>query len=215
MIRVSQAVDQIITNDRVAIEAVQRDIFNASSYARQILPQIEEMTMKEVSFGTVVVSLNRIIARVKEYPALTPKVRFTSLNIVDNIVEVTYEKTEEVLKNITILQQRSSKSVDYFTLTQGLHEITILCSREGVEELISNFGTKPKVVISDLVAISVRFPESYVPVANTIYSLVSILATKHSNIMEIVSTYTELTFIVYKKDMEEIIKLLNNHQQSE
>jgi hypothetical protein len=111
------------------------------------------------------------------------------------------------------LPSQFEKTDEFFTITQGMHEITIICSEELKEKVLSSINFSPKVMISDLIALSVRFPTTYISVPNTIYSLVGILALRHINIMEIVSTYSELTFILQKEEMKSAIDALEDYSR--
>jgi len=58
----------------------------------------------------------------------------------------------------------------------------------------------------------VRFvEEEYIEVPNMIYALVAALASKRINLIEIVSTFTEISFIVRQKDMSKTVDILKEH----
>lgn len=213
MIRVSEAVEHILLEDGFVIEAMQRGILNISAYAKEIHKAVEEKTMKPVQLGTIVVALSRFANTINQQHEFNPKVAIDSFSVTSSLSEVSYEKTEQSSTKASTLSNALANSGDFFTITEGLHEITIICSDNMRETVISHFNTEPKVVINDLVAISVRFSTDYIEVPNTIYSLVGALAARHINLMEIVSTYTELTFVVYKNEMEQTIQALNTYSQ--
>ena len=95
-----------------------------------------------------------------------------------------------------------------------MHEITIICSEYLKEEVLSIIHLSPKVTLTDLVALSVRFSDQYIQVPNTIYSLVRVLALRHINIIEVVSTYTEITFVIHKDEMRSAIESLQEYSSS-
>lgn len=213
MIRVSDAVEQILIGDRTALEAIQRNFFNASSYAKQIHTAVAERTMKEVQIGTIVVSINRLLKRIQAMPLYNPNIKLNNFSVSSQIAEVTYEKTTNSIAKIALLESSLLGMTDFYTLTHGLHEITILCNEDHADKVIEHFNQKPKIYLKNLVAISVRFSPEYINIPNTIYSLVGLLATKHINLIEIVSTYTELTFIIHREEMEAAIALLSEYSQ--
>ena len=53
--------------------------------------------------------------------------------------------------------------------------------------------------------------EEYIEVPNMIYALVAALASKRINLIEIVSTFTEISFIVRQKDMSKTVDILKEH----
>lgn len=214
MLKISSSVEQIILKDRIALEAIERGIFNASAYAKAIHAQVEEATMKEVKLGTVIVAINRLMNTFTKNRTFTPKVKLTHFSVTTHISELTYEKTEGVVAKLASLDVSLLSKKDFFTLTQGVHEITILSSEQTVPHIKRHIGIKPAIQMDNLVAISMRFSPDYIAVPNTIFSLVSVLATRHINLMEIVSTYTELSFIVRKEEMEETINAVNEYTEN-
>lgn len=213
MITITSAVENILHEDGFALEAMQRGLLNLSAYAKEIHPLVEKATFKPVNIGSIVVAMTRINQDIMISPAFTPKIEFTSLSVTSSLLEITYEKTTENSKKLSTLNTSLFATGEFFTITEGLHEITIICSNTCRAIVLQHFTSKPKIVIEDLVAISVRFSDQYIDVPNTIYSLVGILATQHINLMEIVSTYTELTFVVFRSEMEKTVSALDRYSQ--
>ncbi len=60
MITVTDATRSILLEDDIALQALHMGLLNLSAYAEQILPAVEEKTIKEVKKGTIVVALTRI-----------------------------------------------------------------------------------------------------------------------------------------------------------
>lgn len=211
MIKVSDVVDHIVNEDGFVVEAMQRGFVNLRAYAKQIQPQVEEKAKKPVSVGTIAVSLFRLAGEMQSQKKINPIVTIDGFSVTSGLIEVTYERTEQVIQKLQQITDLSKESKDFFTVTQGLHEITIICPEALKTKIIDHFGSDPKIVIDDLVAVSVRIPSEYMDIPNTIYSLVGILAIKHINLIEIVSTYTELSFVVYKNEMGKTIQSIDEY----
>lgn len=209
MIKISQAVDEIIKGDEIAFEAHKAGLLNLSAYAKQIQPAIEKKLYKPAKIGSIVVALSRIKDEIDTLADLKPRVKIQDLIIKYPLCEITYEEDEVSLKALTSLPANLQKKDKFLTITQGVSEITLICSSELQIEILKHFKTKPSGKYEDLVAISVRFAEEeYIEVPNMIFTLVSALATKRINLIEIVSTYTEISFIVRNKDMQITIDAL-------
>ncbi len=209
MIKISEAVHQVILKDEIAFEAARNGILNLSAYAEKIKPQIEEYTMKDIKIGSIVVALSRMLPEINSTESLRPEVEIEDLRIKSPLYEITYEKTKSILEQLKELAIFSTEERDFFVMTQGLGEITIICSKDIRDDLLNKIQAKPKSTFDELVAMSVRFAEKYLPVPNVLHSLASRLATRRINVIEIVSTYTELTFIVQKKDMNVAVEAMN------
>ena len=129
MIKISAVVYDIIQGDETALEALRAGILNFSAYARKIKPQIENRLYKNVQQGSIVTALSRIVSRSTKIPSLRPDVRILDMSIKSPLCEVSYEKTEETLKKASKLIEQKDTKGKFFTITQGITEITIiLCS---------------------------------------------------------------------------------------
>ncbi|MDP2586682.1 MAG: hypothetical protein Q8P32_02830, partial [Candidatus Komeilibacteria bacterium] len=58
---------------------------------------------------------------------------------------------------------------------------------------------------------TVKFPEEFINLPNMLFAIEKRLAVKKINIIELVSTYTELTFVIDKKDVLPAIAQLERH----
>lgn len=213
MMRISDSVKEILFEDGFALEAIQRGLLNLSAYAKQIHKTVEKKTMKPAVLGTIVVALTRLVNATKTQPPLHPKVAIASLSIIPALCEITYEKNEQSISKVSNFSNTIINVKEFFAVTEGIHDITIICLENVKDAVVSYFTLAPKVMISDLVAVSVRFSFDYIEVPNAIYSLISALATRHINIVEVTSTYKEFSFVVRKADMEKTIRALNSYSQ--
>jgi aspartokinase len=212
MISVFDAVKECLYHDEIPLESMRKGLLNFSAYAKKIIPQIEKRTFKKVKHGTIVVALARLSKNIGEIQALKPDVKVTNLIIKSPLYEYTFDKSDQVLDRISQLTSHLSQSESYFAITQGISEVTLIMSEEIKSKIDDKFLDRTKSKYSDLVAITIRFPDEYLSVPNVIYSLVSLLATRRINLIEIVSTYTELSFIIKKEDMSRAIEALSQVQ---
>ena len=215
MISITRAVEDVLREDGFAREGLQRGVLNLSAYAKQILPRIEALTMKPVQIGSVIVALARVAKELEAAEPFAPYIHLSNLSVTSHLCEITYTKKDSIIKIIRSLDTTIFSSDDFFTLTEGLHEITIICTTSKKDAVLAQIPEAPKAQILDLVSVSVRFSDTYLSVPNTIYSLVSILATRHINILEIVSTYTELSFIINKNEMQQTVQALQAYTEQE
>lgn len=210
MLKVIDAVQEILDNSDLAREAMRERLLNLRAFARQIAPQVDEMTHKHVKIGTIVVTLSRLVENVRQTSPLKPDIILEEISIKSSLCDVTYEKTKT---NFLLAQKFASRLIDpenhFFTITQGINEITFIISEGLKEKLITHFGHKPKSVYDNLVGVNVRFNEKYVSQPSVIYAILATLANKRINVLEVVSTFTELMVVVDKKEMEITLTQLN------
>jgi hypothetical protein len=209
MITVYEVVTQVLHEDDIALEAARLGILNLSSYAKIIKAAVEEKTMKEVRLGTIVVALSRCIPRLLEQvPPRIPSLIVQDISIRTPLFELSFEKTADILQKVSTLSHVWLNQ-GFFTLTEGLGEVTIISDEALRSDIRSHFNTHPKGEYTDLVGITVRFDEQeYLEIPNAIFSLMNALSTKRVNVIEVVSTYTEISFIIRSKEMDLAIAAL-------
>ena len=209
MIKISEVVFETIQGDEIALEAFRMDLLNLSAYADRIRTIVSEKAYKVVNKGSIVTALSRMRKELGKIPPLRSIVRIENMSIKSPHVEISFEKTTKAVQLASQLDSKSLLLNSFYTIIYGVGEISLICSENLKKQVLSHFSTKPKGVYNNLVAITVRFIEQdYIETPNMIYTLVSALASKRINIIEIISTFTEISFIVREKDMKETIDVL-------
>lgn len=211
MIKISQVVEELVTSDEIALEALRARVLNLSAYAEKIRPTIENHLIKKVRKGSIVTALSRIGDHLQQVPPLKAVIHIEDMSIKSPLSEVTYEKTKDVSKKVLNLGNKFFGK-GFFTSTYGVEEVTLIISSTIKKEITDSIGLTPKGEYNNLAAVSVRFiEEQYLEVPNMIYTLISALAGRRINIIEIVSTFTEISFIVRQKDLKETVEVLKNN----
>ena len=210
MIKISGVVEEILAGDDIAKEALKLGILNYSAYATHIKQRLETKLYKQVSKGAIVVALSRLKNVVKNTPDYRPEVIIDNINIQSPLAEISYEKTKETVKKTAAFKMKPTDE-SFFTLTQGLGEITVICHQELLPQIDKHMGTQHrKGRYQNLAAVTVKFNENeYIEIPNMIFTLVTAIAVRRINLIEIVSTYTELSFIVREKNLQETVNALS------
>lgn len=199
MIKISQVLEEIIKKDETVLEAIRLGILNISAYAKSIHNLVEEKTKKEVKLGTIIVAISRLSKKIKKYPPLKLDVFVNDAIIKAPLAVISYEKNNQNLSQLSNFEKFSINENDFFTATLGIEEITIVCTKKIAKKVKEEFKSKPKSLLNDLIGITIKFPEEYLEVPNVIYSYLSKLAVRRINLIEVISTYSEITFIMNKK----------------
>ena len=92
---------------------------------------------------------------------------------------------------------------DFYTITQGIAEISIIGASH-LEPLIlaAVQPLAPKLLKRNLAALTIHHDDDYINQPNMYYSIVDRLAVRRINIVELVSTFTESTFILEEDDVD-------------
>ena len=211
MIKVSDVVREITLSSEIALSALSDGYLNLSAYAKLIKPEVERRARKPVSVGSIVVALSRLAGSLKAQEPLLPEVQLENLSVKSGLVEITFDKTRENRDRIEqLFQDKSFAAADFFTLTHGIGELSIVVP-EGLKNSVLALykDQKPKLILGNLASLTVRFDERYLWIPNVIYALLRPLALNRVDVIEIVSTFTELTFLLNQRDLNSAFVTIN------
>jgi len=204
MVTISLIVKKIVSSQPFVEEGLANGIISAAGLAEQMLPQIEKELGKKVKLPAVVMALRRYSEEIAEH---RKKSKAFSLKgeilLKTNICDFTILKSPSLLvklKNIHNLV--NFERGDTLNVIIGNNEITIAINEKYMENL-TKFLAGEKIINKerDLVALSIIFSgEEFFYTPGVIFNAVRKLAWEGINIYEVVSTMTELTFILSKKD---------------
>lgn len=209
MLRVPDIVKEIVTEDEQAREMLGMGLLNVSAYAHKIKKTVEDRCVKPVRTGTIAVALSRMQKSLKKIPPLTPKVVVQNLSFNSSLSTVSYEKTPDMQRKIATLHPFALSFNDLFAVVEGPSEIMIVCTDRCVRDVIKQLKTEPKDMQQDLVALTAEIPEELKTTPNVLYTLLRPLAAKRITILEVISTRTQISFIVKKQDLEQAFTSLN------
>jgi aspartokinase len=211
MIKIQPIVRNIVLSEIEALFALTNGYMNMSSYAHRIRPLVQERAKKQVTITSLVVSLSRLRKEFKKEKPLIHNVVIKNINTKLPLSEIVYENSmkfneqlESLHKNISVSQE------DFFTTTIGNREIDIICSSNLENKILKHFKMKPKIINHDLAAIGVSYGPEVFGTPNVFFSLLSVTARARINIEELVSTPTELIFIVAEKDFGKTVALFSD-----
>ena len=205
MIKVSLILKEIIEKDEIVLEALRLGVLNISAYAKLIQVELEEKCKKEVKLGTIIVAISRLAEKIKKTPSLKLKIFINDIIVKTPLSVISYEKTSVNLTKLSIFQKLIINKNDFFTVTLGVDEITIVCSKNLVKSVKQKFEAEPKSSLDNLMGVTIKFPEKYLEIPNILYTFIAKLAAKRINLVEVISTHSEITFIINGKDL----KLIN------
>ncbi|PIY70592.1 aspartate kinase [Candidatus Roizmanbacteria bacterium CG_4_10_14_0_8_um_filter_36_36] len=210
MITIPQVVEEIIQRQPFLIDMINDGLINHSSLARKIKPEIEEKLYKTVQLGAVVMALKRLKKNLKT--KLIIKLPFSNPDILvrSNLMEITAPtKTLNKVKYISRLHSIANEDNLFFAITEGVVETTIITSRDLKKELLKVIDVDNVIAqYQQLSAITIKLNKETVTTPGAYYQILKILAWENINVIEIVSTYTEVTIILDDKDVDRAFSVL-------
>jgi hypothetical protein len=208
---VASFVREILDESEIALTALIEGYLNLSAYAKKIQPEVERRAKRDVAAGTIVVALCRYEIDAKKRTPLTPKVKIESISTRSALAEVTFTKSQANRNRLRALHENEKLAdADLLTVTSGIREISLILPATLQGEVLKIFkGEAPTLVLENLASLTLRFPSRYLHTPNTTFALLRPLALNRINIVEVVSTYTELTVIVAEKDLQASFAVLS------
>ena len=211
MVTVQHLIEKIIEQKPFMQEALSRGIVNNAALAQELLPQIENELKKKVKFSAVNMAIRRLAEKLEK--SFVVKAKFeedTDITVKSNLIEVVFYKdqnTQSYMKKLYDLVD--FRKGDFLTITQGLYEVMVITNKKfekNILKLVSKDSIKK--VIQNLSSLSINIPETSVQTVGLFYIASRALNWENINIIDIVSTYTEMTFIVTEKETSRAFDVL-------
>ena len=213
MINISAVVEEIVSASEFASEGLSNGCLNLSAYAKQIMPLVEEKAKKPVLHGSVVAALSRLAkSQIKNNKPFTPKVEMYNLVTRSGLAEITFSKAPATQKLVSSLYATQKfADAQFFVVTTGTSEISIITTEVLATEIKTVFRPHvPSLFLDSLASLSMQTPEEGIATPNQFYTVIKQLALQKINIVEFVTTFTELTFILSEKDLKQAFNLLHD-----
>ena len=203
MVTVSHLVEKVIEQKPFIQEALSNGIINNAALADQMLPEIEKELKKKVKFSAVNMAVRRLSEKLEQ--SFISKAKFdknSDITLKSNLIEITVYKMEDSQEYIGKLYSLVDlKGGDFLTITQGLHELMIITNEKYEKKILEMFPNKLiKKSIKDLSSITINIPEESIENIGLFYIVTRALNWENINIVDIVSTFTEMTFIIKEED---------------
>lgn len=210
MITIGELVNQYLRNHPFIEQAIEEDLINYSSLARQIKPDIEKELMKRIEVSAVGMALRRAATHIKKRNRQNSIIKAEELIVRSGIVEYTFEKSETISGTVATFLHATALEKKYFSVvTEGVFEVAVIMSAQYEERAKAIFKNETITSRQDNIsAITLRLPTNNVIVPGVYYRFLQKLAWDNINIVDIVSTLTEFTILLSEEEVDRAFKLL-------
>lgn len=215
MITVPEAAEKIIKRSRYLYEAISKNLINLSALAIYITPEIEDMLLKKVSKASVIMAIRRIKLKLRKKPQSKYKDIFKSppeMIIRSNLSLISSINSDDLYKNcVDFFNSHPIQRKHFFTLTEGLSETTIVLSTSLKKEFINNLEKENIIIdIDNLSSITIQLPKEVTVSSGVFYFFLKSIAWEEINLVEMISTTFELTFLFNSKDINKAFSVLKS-----
>lgn len=187
MVTVPEASKIIIERSRYLSEALSKDLINLSSLARYIKPEIEEMLLKKINNGSIIMALKRIKKDLKPH---TPNVKIFRIPPQMNVITG--------LKIYRTVSYHLEKPANPLFISKTSNE-TVFVSNESLD-----------LSSKSVAAIVINLPAEAQETSGIHYFFLKSLAWEGINIEETFSNSKEYVLVFIEEDIHRAFKILTS-----
>jgi hypothetical protein len=203
MVTVANVVEKYVHDKPVVYEAMEQGIVSFSNLAEQLLPEIKHELKKEIKLSAVVMALRRTAEKIKDKHK-KPKGFDLSSEILmkTGLCDISVVKSPSFFTKV----KKMNEQVDYtrgdvLNIIHGTYELSIVTNMKYKKNMLNLLEGEQIINIEEnLVALSLSFSKDFMYTPGIIFNASRCLSWEGVNIFELVSTLTELTFIVPEND---------------
>ncbi|QCX37238.1 hypothetical protein FF125_01820 [Aureibaculum algae] len=210
---IQEAVTAIINKTPFIEEALYDKLINVSSLARVIKPEVEKILKKEIKEGAIMMAVNRLSpSSVLKVRKNIKRIALSSGDFImrSDLCDYTFKNTATLVSKITkLLNDIGNDSDNFFTISQGVFETSIVISKKlklKVEEIFD--GEEVLWAASNLASLTIKLPKTNVEQSGIYYFILKQLAWANISVQEVISTTNEITIVVKETDIKQTFSIL-------
>jgi hypothetical protein len=200
MLSIATKVEQIISESPFLTEGMSLGLINLSELARQLRPQLEKDMWKPVGQAAVVMALRRLSERLPQQrnsiPILGP--RSGELNTKTDLSIFTYRLSDlshECQRQLLAMAEPHPGM--FVTVTRGVHEILVVCSRPLIPLVEEAFASERLLArIDNLTALTLRLNPETRRTPGIYHAVLKKLAWDKISVVNMMCTFSELTILL-------------------
>lgn len=195
-------------------ESLHADLINVSSLARKYQPLLEEKLGKKLNEGAIIMAIRRVgpglqlqlQSRFKKFINQMGDVIVRS-----NLVDVCFQNSPSIVNcEYTFIQSIRELPNGFYSFSRGVDETTIIISAHLEKTLLQVFSYEKQIShLQNLCSITLKMPASNTETLGLYYYLFKNLSEAGINVMEVISTTNEATFVVKQTDIDRAFSILN------
>lgn len=224
MVTISHIVQDIINKHVFLQEAINHGIVSYNKLAEDIKPDIEKELGKKVKHNAIVMSLRRYAEKLENKKEKMSFNYFRETLLKTDICYIVIEEAETSLDRIkNLYNEIEFKLGGIFNVVQGNYEIGIVTNSRYKEKFLDLLKDENILrTVDDLVVISLTYSKDLSFTPGILYNVSRFIAWENINILNVLHTPKELSFVITKKDamrcyntLERMVKPYKNQHNSE
>jgi aspartokinase len=202
MVTVSHVAQKIVNERIFILEPFSKGIISYVSLAELLQPEIEEELGKKVKTHAIVMALRRYAEEIKKTHKEIAFDYSSEIIVKTDICDIAVLRSPTLLTKFKRLYDIVDfEKGDILNIIYGRHEVSVVTNERYLKKSLELLKEEKILnVEKNLVSLTLTFSSDFLHTPGVIFHVVRTIAWENINIFEIVSTNTELTFIVNKKD---------------
>lgn len=211
MVTVSHLVKKELDKRDFIQEGLSRDLISVGNLAEELLPELESELGKKVKLPAIIMAIRRYAENLntKKFSKI-PK--GSNLSMISGLIDIGVSKSLTLPHKIELLLKLPDFSKgDVMNIIQGSLEASIITNAKFEKKVLEILkGEHIIIAEKNLSSVSLIFGKEFLHSPGVLFAAMKEIAWNDINIFELVSTTSELTFILDKKDAVRAYSLLQN-----
>lgn len=208
IVKTTSLVKEELQNDLYLLETLKEDMVNVSALARRMLPSIKEKNPK-ATVESIMMAIKRYVDAEKKEKISADVAKIIAscqLSTRNDVVHMTFERNQVVLEKIADVSRKIRwGQEEMFYINQGSGEVTVIIDDKN-RHLLKDLDKFRIEVSRHLAVLSINESISKESVKSIdtpgIYAyFINQLARRSINIVEVISTYSQITFVLENDDL--------------
>ena len=202
MVTVSHIVQKVINEKIFILEAMNRGLISYGSLATQLKPEIEKELGKEVKTHAIVMALRRHAEQLKKKRETISFSYNSEIILKTDICDISVRRSLTLFNKLKKLYDMVNfENGDILNIIHGRCEVSMITNERYWGKMFELLKVEKVLnVKKNLLSLTLTLPQDYVYTPGVMFKLLRNFAWENFNIFDIVSTDTELTFILDKND---------------
>jgi aspartokinase len=211
-ISIARAVEKLLSEKPFLEEAMSRGLINYTALAAFLKKEIEHELKREVKISAIGMALRRFEETNKAVQNEPKFGKDCDVTIRSGLMEITILKKPASFESIKKLYEIVDfERGDFLSIIQGLFEIAVISNSKHEKELLKMLEKEKKIkILKGLASVTLKISESAVETPSLFYLATKALNWENVNIVEIISTLTEMTFIIEENEAPKAFKVLKD-----
>ncbi|MDD5022648.1 MAG: ACT domain-containing protein [Candidatus ainarchaeum sp.] len=212
MVTIAHIVEKMVKENPSLEIALAKNLISYSKLARTLREEVEKEFGKEVNDYAIIVALKRLSEKSEHLFSSKNKFYALELNTVSNLMELTIGQTS----NLAFIMKRMYEFPELgegciLNVIHGNYQTTLVFS-ERMEEKVRTLLKEETIIaeVKNLSQLSIKFDEKMFQSPGFVVYILKELSWNNINIIEIVSTYTELIIIIKKENLMKAYQIVQN-----